>query len=84
MVSGWRTPSFVLAVMACLAGGCAAARTGSPPPAASEAASREAAENPDALAEMAARFAEAIARGLWRPRRNSPAESLAELAGGRR
>ena len=33
--------------------------------------------NPQALAEIKSRFAEAIERGLWQPRRNSIAESLA-------
>jgi len=32
--------------------------------------------NPAALAEMSRRFAEAIDRGLWRPRRNSAREAL--------
>ena len=41
-----------------------------------------AAHNPDALAEMSRRFAEAIRRGLWRPRRNSAGERLAALAAG--
>ena len=35
--------------------------------------------NPAGLREMAARFAEAIERGLWRPSRNSVAGSLADL-----
>jgi cobaltochelatase CobN len=35
--------------------------------------------NPDALAEMSRRFAEAIRRGLWRPRSNSAADRLAAL-----
>jgi cobaltochelatase CobN len=35
------------------------------------------AHNPAALAETKSRFAEAIERGLWRPRRNSIAEALA-------
>jgi cobaltochelatase CobN len=39
-----------------------------------------AAHNPDALAEMSRRFAEAIDRGLWRPRLNSAADRLAELS----
>jgi len=39
-----------------------------------------AAHNPDALAEIAHRLGEAIARGLWRPRLNSAADRLAELA----
>ncbi len=34
--------------------------------------------NPAALAEMSRRFAEAIDRGLWRPRRNSAREALAQ------
>ncbi|HYM03017.1 MAG TPA: cobaltochelatase subunit CobN [Stellaceae bacterium] len=38
--------------------------------------------NPDALAEIAARLGEAIDRGLWRPRRNSPRDRLAEMAAG--
>ena len=42
------------------------------------------AHNPDALAEIAARLAEAIDRGLWRPRRNALRERLAALAAGRR
>ena len=37
--------------------------------------------NPAALAEMAARLAEAERRGLWRPRRNSALPLLQELAG---
>jgi cobaltochelatase CobN len=36
-------------------------------------------ENPAALAEMAARFQEAIDRDLWRPRRNSRYETLADI-----
>jgi cobaltochelatase CobN len=36
--------------------------------------------NPDALAEMSRRLAEAIERGLWRPRLNSAADRLAELS----
>ena len=36
--------------------------------------------NPHALKEMAARFAEAIARGLWRPRLNSVHDRLKELS----
>jgi cobaltochelatase CobN len=36
--------------------------------------------NPDALRETAARLSEAIARGLWKPRSNSAAERLAQLA----
>ncbi|MFC3072567.1 cobaltochelatase subunit CobN [Shinella pollutisoli] len=39
-------------------------------------------KNPAALAEMAARFAEAIARGLWTPRSNSARFELEGLAGG--
>ncbi len=39
-----------------------------------------AAHNPDALAEIARRLGEAIERGLWRPRLNSAADRLAELA----
>jgi cobaltochelatase CobN len=39
-----------------------------------------AAHNADALAEMSRRFAEAIDRGLWRPRLNSAAHRLAELS----
>jgi cobaltochelatase CobN len=35
--------------------------------------------NPAALAEMSRRFAEAIERGLWRPRLNSAGDRLAEL-----
>jgi cobaltochelatase CobN len=35
--------------------------------------------NPAALAETAARFAEAMRRGLWRPRSNRAADLLAEL-----
>src|SRR6185437_15965826 len=38
--------------------------------------------NPAALAEMSRRFAEAIERGLWRPRLNSVRERLAELGTG--
>jgi cobaltochelatase CobN len=34
--------------------------------------------NPSALAETSSRFAEAIERGLWRPRRNSAREDLAK------
>ncbi len=37
--------------------------------------------NPAALREMAQRFAEAVDRGLWQPRRNSAAALLDELAG---
>jgi cobaltochelatase CobN len=36
-------------------------------------------KNPAALRDIAARFAEAIRRGLWRPRRNSAAPFLDEL-----
>jgi cobaltochelatase CobN len=39
-----------------------------------------AAHNPDALAEMSRRLAEAIERGLWRPRLNSAAGRLGELS----
>jgi cobaltochelatase CobN len=39
-----------------------------------------AAHNPDALAEMSRRLADAIERGLWRPRLNSAAGRLAELS----
>ena len=35
--------------------------------------------NPDALREMVDRFAEAIRRGLWTPRRNAVYESLDKL-----
>jgi len=35
--------------------------------------------NPDALREMAARFQEALDRGLWRPRRNDTGLRLAEI-----
>ncbi len=35
--------------------------------------------NPAALRETAARFAEAIRRGLWHPTRNSVGETLAGL-----
>ncbi len=38
--------------------------------------------NPAALRETAARLAEALERGLWRPRSNSAGVMLAELAGG--
>ena len=38
--------------------------------------------NPAALAEMASRLAEAIARGLWRPRSNTAHAHLAALASG--
>ncbi|MDA0220151.1 MAG: cobaltochelatase subunit CobN, partial [Proteobacteria bacterium] len=37
--------------------------------------------NPAALADIAARLAEAQARGLWKPRRNSTGERLAVLSG---
>jgi cobaltochelatase CobN len=37
--------------------------------------------NPAALADMAARFNEAIARGLWRPKANAIHDELARLAG---
>jgi cobaltochelatase CobN len=36
--------------------------------------------NPAALAETSRRFAEAIDRGMWRPRRNSAREALARSA----
>jgi cobaltochelatase CobN len=36
--------------------------------------------NPAALREMAARFAEAITRGLWQPRLNSVHGQLQDLA----
>ncbi len=39
--------------------------------------------NPAALAEMAARLAEAVARGLWRPHANATHRVLAALAEGR-
>jgi cobaltochelatase CobN len=35
--------------------------------------------NPAALRETAARFAEAIRRGLWRPRSNRAADLIAEV-----
>jgi cobaltochelatase CobN len=35
--------------------------------------------NPEGLREMAARFAEAIERGLWHPARNSVPAGLADL-----
>ena len=38
-----------------------------------------AANNPDALKEIAARFEEAIARGLWQPRLNSAYDQLKGL-----
>jgi cobaltochelatase CobN len=34
--------------------------------------------NPAALREMAARFAEAVRRGLWTPRSNRAADLIAE------
>jgi cobaltochelatase CobN len=37
--------------------------------------------NPPALKEIAARFCEAIDRGLWAPRRNSAYDELKGLAG---
>jgi cobaltochelatase CobN len=37
--------------------------------------------NPDALREIAARLAEAVARGLWRPKSNSAGALLDRLAG---
>ncbi len=37
--------------------------------------------NPSALAETGSRFLEAIDRGLWRPRRNSVREALAQWCG---
>jgi cobaltochelatase CobN len=37
--------------------------------------------NPDALREMAARFQEALDRGLWKPRRNDTGPRLAALLG---
>ncbi len=37
--------------------------------------------NPPALRELAARFCEAVDRGLWAPRRNSAYEELKDLAG---
>ena len=37
--------------------------------------------NPPALQEIAARFSEAVDRGLWAPRRNSTYEELQRLAG---
>jgi cobaltochelatase CobN len=40
--------------------------------------------NPAALADMAARFQEAIERGLWSPRWNSARDRLAALAGARK
>ena len=39
-------------------------------------------KNPDALREMAERFLEAEARGLWRPRSNSALSTLHAMAGG--
>lgn len=41
-------------------------------------------KNPDALEEMAARFAEAIERGLWTPRSNSAMFDLSEMGKARR
>jgi cobaltochelatase CobN len=41
-----------------------------------------AAVNPAALAEIAARLDEAIARALWRPRSNQAGETLARLIKG--
>jgi cobaltochelatase CobN len=38
--------------------------------------------NPAALAETGRRFAEAIDRGLWRPRSNSAREALRQWGGG--
>ncbi|WP_420410219.1 cobaltochelatase subunit CobN [Hoeflea sp.] len=38
-------------------------------------------KNPDALREMAARFEEAIDRGLWTPRSNSAKFALSEISG---
>lgn len=40
--------------------------------------------NPAALAETAARFAEAMRRGMWTPRSNRAGELLAELGAGAR
>jgi cobaltochelatase CobN len=40
-----------------------------------------AANNPPALKEIAARFCEAVDRGLWAPRRNSAYDELMHLAG---
>jgi cobaltochelatase CobN len=37
--------------------------------------------NPPALKEMAAKFCEAVDRGLWAPRRNSTYDELRALAG---
>ena len=37
--------------------------------------------NPAALREIAARFREAVDRGLWRPRRNSAVTAADELLG---
>jgi cobaltochelatase CobN len=37
--------------------------------------------NPAALRETAARLAEALERGLWKPRSNSAGVLLAEIAG---
>ncbi len=39
--------------------------------------------NPDALREMADRFAEALDRGLWHPRDNRVAAVLEEIRAGR-
>ncbi|MEM5491551.1 cobaltochelatase subunit CobN [Hoeflea sp. AS16] len=39
-------------------------------------------KNPDALKEMAAKFEEAIERGLWTPKSNSAKFALAEVSGG--
>ena len=41
-------------------------------------------KNPDALAEMADRLSEAIARGLWTPKSNSARFDLERIAGGAR
>jgi cobaltochelatase CobN len=40
--------------------------------------------NAPALAEMAARFREAVDRDLWAPRANSAYDLLSVLAGGRK
>ena len=37
--------------------------------------------NPEALRDMAARFREAMERGLWSPRHNSAHDRLAKFAG---
>jgi cobaltochelatase CobN len=37
--------------------------------------------NPDALREMAERLAEAVERGLWKPKSNSAAYDLDRIAG---